>query len=180
MMSIGRTPRSPMSDTCSSTGDSVGYLLNAGQLVGPEVSRRQRPFCAARAAAGCLTEAPRRPPTLARAQREYEYRRSVMATSAGATAAATQSVAQSASPGDDPAPTLRDSHRQMALIRAFELRAAQMYQRVKIDGYCHLNLGVEVTVGGGPVVRSAHNDAPRRTAPGMRHLTQAGHFARVA
>jgi pyruvate dehydrogenase E1 component alpha subunit len=36
----------------------------------------------------------------------------------------------------------------MALIRAFELRAAQMYQRAKIGGYCHLNLGEEATVVG--------------------------------
>jgi pyruvate dehydrogenase E1 component alpha subunit len=36
----------------------------------------------------------------------------------------------------------------MALIRAFELRAAEMYQRAKIGGYCHLNLGEEATVVG--------------------------------
>ena len=44
--------------------------------------------------------------------------------------------------------TLRDYYRQMALIREFELRAAQMYQRAKIGGYCHLNLGEEATVVG--------------------------------
>jgi pyruvate dehydrogenase E1 component alpha subunit len=37
---------------------------------------------------------------------------------------------------------------QMALIRAFELRAAEMYTRAKIGGYCHLNLGEEATVVG--------------------------------
>lgn len=44
--------------------------------------------------------------------------------------------------------TLRDYYRQMLLIRAFELRAAEMYQRGKIGGYCHLNLGEEATVVG--------------------------------
>lgn len=39
-------------------------------------------------------------------------------------------------------------YRQMALIRAFELRAAEMYTRAKIGGYCHLNLGEEATVVG--------------------------------
>lgn len=43
---------------------------------------------------------------------------------------------------------LRDYYAQMALIRAFELRAAEMYQRAKIGGYCHLNLGEEATVVG--------------------------------
>src|SRR5690349_1647963 len=36
----------------------------------------------------------------------------------------------------------------MALIRAFELRSSEMYQRAKIGGYCHLNLGEEATVVG--------------------------------
>ncbi|MEO8814205.1 MAG: pyruvate dehydrogenase (acetyl-transferring) E1 component subunit alpha [Mycobacterium sp.] len=48
----------------------------------------------------------------------------------------------------EPAQTLRGYYEQMALIRAFELRAAQMYQRAKIGGYCHLNLGEEATVVG--------------------------------
>lgn len=43
---------------------------------------------------------------------------------------------------------LRGYYAQMALIRAFELRAAEMYQRAKIGGYCHLNLGEEATVVG--------------------------------
>lgn len=54
----------------------------------------------------------------------------------------------SAETGHEPAETLRGYYRQMALIRAFELRAAQMYQRAKIGGYCHLNLGEEATVVG--------------------------------
>ena len=48
----------------------------------------------------------------------------------------------------EPPEVLRGYYRQMALIRAFELRAAQMYQRAKIGGYCHLNLGEEATVVG--------------------------------
>ncbi len=36
----------------------------------------------------------------------------------------------------------------MAMIRAFEMRAGEMYQRAKIGGYCHLNLGEEATVVG--------------------------------
>jgi len=51
-------------------------------------------------------------------------------------------------PGAEPPDVLRDYYAQMALIRAFELRAAEMYQRAKIGGYCHLNLGEEATVVG--------------------------------
>ncbi|MEB3980027.1 pyruvate dehydrogenase (acetyl-transferring) E1 component subunit alpha [Mycobacterium sp. 663a-19] len=51
-------------------------------------------------------------------------------------------------PANESAEMLRDYYRQMALIRAFELRAAEMYQRAKIGGYCHLNLGEEATVVG--------------------------------
>lgn len=50
--------------------------------------------------------------------------------------------------GQEPPQTLREYYRQMALIRAFELRSSQMYQRAKIGGYCHLNLGEEATVVG--------------------------------
>jgi pyruvate dehydrogenase E1 component alpha subunit len=35
--------------------------------------------------------------------------------------------------------------RQMLLIRRFEEKTAEMYQRAKIGGYCHLNLGEEAT-----------------------------------
>ncbi len=51
-------------------------------------------------------------------------------------------------PAAEPVQTLRHYYRQMAVIRAFELRASQMYQRAKIGGYCHLNLGEEATVVG--------------------------------
>ena len=43
---------------------------------------------------------------------------------------------------------LRGYYRQMALVRAFELRAGEMYTRARIGGYCHLNLGEEATVVG--------------------------------
>ena len=49
--------------------------------------------------------------------------------------------------GENPA-VLREYYRQMALIRAFELRAAEMYTRAKIGGYCHLNLGEEAPWSG--------------------------------
>ena len=50
--------------------------------------------------------------------------------------------------GDESPEILRDYYRQMALIRSFEMRASEMYQRAKIGGYCHLNLGEEATVVG--------------------------------
>jgi pyruvate dehydrogenase E1 component alpha subunit len=43
---------------------------------------------------------------------------------------------------------LRGYYRQMTLIRVFEQRAAEMYSKAKIGGYCHLNLGEEATVVG--------------------------------
>lgn len=43
---------------------------------------------------------------------------------------------------------MRDYYRRMALVRSFELRAAEMYTKAKIGGYCHLNLGEEATVVG--------------------------------
>jgi pyruvate dehydrogenase E1 component alpha subunit len=42
--------------------------------------------------------------------------------------------------------TLIGHYRMMVLIRAFEERSAEMYQRAKIGGYCHLNLGEEATI----------------------------------
>lgn len=48
----------------------------------------------------------------------------------------------------EPPDVLRGYYRQMALVRAFELRAGEMYQRARIGGYCHLNLGEEPTVVG--------------------------------
>ncbi len=51
-------------------------------------------------------------------------------------------------PGDESPDRLRDYYAQMMLIRVFEQRSAEMYQRAKIGGYCHLNLGEEATVVG--------------------------------
>ena len=51
-------------------------------------------------------------------------------------------------PGNEPAEVLRGYYRQMSLVRAFELRASEMYARARIGGYCHLNLGEEATVVG--------------------------------
>ena len=48
----------------------------------------------------------------------------------------------------EPPDKLRAYYRMMQLIRRFEERAAEMYQRAKIGGYCHLNLGEEATVVG--------------------------------
>ena len=39
-------------------------------------------------------------------------------------------------------------YRQMLLIRRFDEKAAEMYQRARIGGYCHLNLGEEATCVG--------------------------------
>ncbi|MCH6472490.1 thiamine pyrophosphate-dependent dehydrogenase E1 component subunit alpha [Sinomonas terrae] len=46
------------------------------------------------------------------------------------------------------AEVLRGYYRQMMLIRVFDQRAAEMYTRAKIGGYCHLSLGEEATVVG--------------------------------
>ena len=44
--------------------------------------------------------------------------------------------------------TLLHYYYQMALIRHFEEKSAEMYNRARIGGYCHLNLGEEATVVG--------------------------------
>lgn len=44
--------------------------------------------------------------------------------------------------------SLKRYYRTMLLIRRFEEKAAEMYQRAKIGGYCHLNLGEEATCVG--------------------------------
>jgi len=62
----------------------------------------------------------------------------------------------SAFPGE-PTERLRDYYRQMQLIRRFEERTAEMYQRAKIGGYCHLNLGEEATVVGTMAAMAPHD-----------------------
>ena len=44
--------------------------------------------------------------------------------------------------------TLLDSYYQMVLVRRFEEKTGEMYQKARIGGYCHLNLGEEATVVG--------------------------------
>lgn len=44
--------------------------------------------------------------------------------------------------------TLRHFYYQMVLIRDFEQKAAEMYTKARIGGYCHLNLGEEASVVG--------------------------------
>src|SRR5712692_1983926 len=44
--------------------------------------------------------------------------------------------------------TLQHYYHQMLLVRHFEEKAAEMYTRARIGGYCHLNIGEEVTVVG--------------------------------
>ncbi|HEV7666579.1 MAG TPA: pyruvate dehydrogenase (acetyl-transferring) E1 component subunit alpha [Chloroflexota bacterium] len=50
-------------------------------------------------------------------------------------------------PNTDPQELL-GFYRQMLLIRRFEEKTAEMYQRARIGGYCHLNLGEEATCVG--------------------------------
>jgi pyruvate dehydrogenase E1 component alpha subunit len=83
------------------------------------------------------------------AELAYEAdQRNVMAAQPSATQTGADQTGRSAFPGDEPVQVLRDYYRQMVLIRAFEQCAAEMYQRAKIGGYCHLNLGEEATVVG--------------------------------
>jgi len=65
-------------------------------------------------------------------------------TTPGATGAPTALATLAA----EPPQVLTDYYRQMVLVRVFEQRAAEMYTRAKIGGYCHLNLGEEATVVG--------------------------------
>lgn len=51
-------------------------------------------------------------------------------------------------PKDTDQETVQNYYYQMILIRHFEEKAAEMYTRARIGGYCHLNLGEEATVVG--------------------------------
>src|SRR5947209_13665153 len=48
----------------------------------------------------------------------------------------------------DEAQQLLGYYYMMVLCRRFEEKAAEMYTKAKIGGYCHLNLGEEATVVG--------------------------------
>src|SRR5215470_3030242 len=51
-------------------------------------------------------------------------------------------------PENEDRDTLVDYYYQMLLVRRFEEKAGEMYNRARIGGYCHLNLGEEATVVG--------------------------------
>jgi len=51
-------------------------------------------------------------------------------------------------PRDENRDTLLHYYYQMVLVRKFEEKSSEMYNRARIGGYCHLNLGEEATVVG--------------------------------
>ena len=51
-------------------------------------------------------------------------------------------------PENEDRDTLLHYYYQMLLVRRFEEKSAEMYNRARIGGYCHLNLGEEATVVG--------------------------------
>lgn len=63
-------------------------------------------------------------------------------------AASVRDQAHSVIPEGEDRDTLLNYYRQMVLIRHFEEKAAEMYTKARIGGYCHLNLGEEATVVG--------------------------------
>ena len=63
-------------------------------------------------------------------------------------AASVSKQAQPSLPEGEERDTLLNYYYQMVLIRSFEEKAQEMYNKAKIGGYCHLNLGEEATVVG--------------------------------
>lgn len=59
-----------------------------------------------------------------------------------------QTQAPAPIPKEEDRATLLNYYYEMALIRRFEEKSAEMYTRARIGGYCHLNLGEEATVIG--------------------------------
>ena len=51
-------------------------------------------------------------------------------------------------PENEERETLLHYYYQMVLIRLFEEKSSEMYNKARIGGYCHLNLGEEATVVG--------------------------------
>src|SRR5947209_7324524 len=51
-------------------------------------------------------------------------------------------------PKDENRDALLHYYYQMVLVRHFEEKSGEMYNRARIGGYCHLNLGEEATVVG--------------------------------
>lgn len=79
-------------------------------------------------------------------------KRAAAKRTASAPAAAKRTAAKTPEPaphldGEDP-DVLVGYLASMLLVHHFEIRAAEMYARAKIGGYCHLNLGEEATVIG--------------------------------
>jgi pyruvate dehydrogenase E1 component alpha subunit len=60
----------------------------------------------------------------------------------------THDQAQPSDFADEDRDTLLNYYYQMLLIRRFEEKAAEMYTKARIGGYCHMNLGEEATVVG--------------------------------
>ena len=74
-------------------------------------------------------------------------RSSRSAAASGANGRAVAARQRRSTPKADPNELL-GFYRQMLLIRRFEEKTAEMYQRAKIGGYCHLNVGEEATCVG--------------------------------
>ncbi|MCL5048898.1 MAG: pyruvate dehydrogenase (acetyl-transferring) E1 component subunit alpha [Firmicutes bacterium] len=65
-------------------------------------------------------------------------------------------VATARKSGGDAKELLISFYKEMVFIRNFELKASEMYQKARIGGYCHLNLGEEATVVG--LMKAMHPD----------------------
>jgi pyruvate dehydrogenase E1 component alpha subunit len=63
-------------------------------------------------------------------------------------AASAREQIQTPLPQGEERDTLLNSYYQMVLVRRFEEKTGEMYQKAHIGGYCHLNLGEEATVVG--------------------------------
>jgi pyruvate dehydrogenase E1 component alpha subunit len=63
-------------------------------------------------------------------------------------AASVRERTQAPLPEGEAQDTLLTSYSQMVLVRRFEEKTGEMYQKARIGGYCHLNLGEEATVVG--------------------------------
>src|SRR5437588_981600 len=66
----------------------------------------------------------------------------------GQSASSVRDRTSAALPQGEDRDTLISYYQQMLLIRRFEEKTGEMYQKARIGGYCHLNLGEEATVVG--------------------------------
>jgi pyruvate dehydrogenase E1 component alpha subunit len=76
-----------------------------------------------------------------------ETKRAKSAGKAAGTETSQNGLSPESIKNEDPA-TLLQYYHMMVLIRKFEERAAEMYTKARIGGYCHLNLGEEATIVG--------------------------------